>query len=221
MKEIDDVINALSTLQFLDIVKEKDSVVLINIERRDIRSRPYLFTIVYLNPKEIKVVYSLSPSLSPKKRRLEVIRFILNVLTILESVYFINHAELYQVIDNMISRLTEYASSSYDEIFSKYDAMKEEVERLRKMNNELRESNEELSKSNMELKEKINKLLLRIKELETYSDDVLMTKIQQWLMEHGYEINISDFARVYKVSEARVEQVLNKMMREGYITLRR
>jgi DNA-binding IscR family transcriptional regulator len=47
-----------------------------------------------------------------------------------------------------------------------------------------------------------------------------MSKIQSWLSEHGYEINISDFARINKVSEARVEQVLNKMVREGYVTLR-
>jgi DNA-binding IscR family transcriptional regulator len=61
---------------------------------------------------------------------------------------------------------------------------------------------------------------LRIRELETFSDEILISRIQSWLADHGYEINISDFARVNKISEARVEQVLNKMVREGYLTLR-
>jgi hypothetical protein len=68
--------------------------------------------------------------------------------------------------------------------------------------------------------EKINQLLLRIKELEVYSDEILMMKIQDWLIEHGYEINISDFCKVNKVPPERVEQVLNKMVREGYLTMR-
>jgi hypothetical protein len=220
IKDIDEIIAALSPLQFLNIVKTQNGVVLVNIERRDIRKEPYLFSIIYLNPDNLEVVYSYVPDVSPKKRRLEIIRYLLNVTTLLENVYFINHIQLYQVIDSILSRLFEYTASTYDELFSRYDALKEEVERLRRVVKEFQEANEKLGKSNIEYKEKENDLLLRIKELETYSDDMLMNKIQSWLSEHGYEINIADFARVNKVSEGRVEQVLNKMVREGYVTLK-
>ena len=220
IKDVDDIISALSPLQFLNIIKTQNSVVLVNVERRDIRKEPYLFSIIYLNPSSLEVVYSYVPDISPKKRRLEVVRYLLNVTTLLENVYFINHVQLYQVIDSILSRLFEYTASAYDEIFFRYDALKEEVERLRKVVKELQEANEKLGKANMNYKDNENDLLLRIKELESLSDEILMSKIQSWLSEHGYEINISDFARINKVSEARVEQVLNKMVREGYVTLR-
>ena len=220
IKDVDDIISALSPLQFLDIIKTQNSVVLVNVERRDIRKEPYLFSIIYLNPTSLEVVYSYVPDISPKKRRLEIVRYLLNVTTLLENVYFINHVQLYQVIDSILSRLFEYTASAYDEIFFRYDALKEEVERLRKVVKELQEANEKLGKANMTYKDNENDFLLRIKELESLSDEILMSKIQSWLSEHGYEINISDFARINKVSEARVEQVLNKMVREGYVNLR-
>jgi len=220
VKETGDVLSVLAPLQFLEIVETRGSVVLINIERRDIRKKPYLFSIIYLNPDSIEIIYSYVPDVSPKRRRLEIIRYLLNILTLLENVYFINHAQLYQVIDGIASRLFEYTSSTYDEVYSKYDALKEEADRLRKNIKELAEANEELSKANLELKARENDLLLRIRELEVISDEVLMARIQAWLSEHQYEINIQDFARINKVSEARVEQLLNKMVRDGYLSLR-
>lgn len=220
IKEISDIINVLAPLQFLEIAETKDGVVLINVERRDIQKNPYLFSITYLNPDSIEISYSYVPDISPKRRRLEVLRYLLNVLTLLEDVYFINHAQLFQVIDGIASRLFEYTASSYDEMFSKYDAIKEETERLKKSINELTIANEKLSKANMEMKGRENDLLLRIRELETVSDDILMTRIQTWLNEHNYEINIADFARINKVNESRVEDLLNKMVREGYLSQR-
>jgi hypothetical protein len=163
IKDVDDIISALSPLQFLNIIKTQNSVVLVNVERRDIRKEPYLFSIIYLNPSSLEVVYSYVPDISPKKRRLEIVRYLLNVTTLLENVYFINHVQLYQVIDSILSRLFEYTASTYDEIFSRYDALKEEVERLRKVVKELQEANEKLSKANMNYKDNENDLLLRIK----------------------------------------------------------
>ena len=220
IKDVSDVLTVLAPLQFLEIAETKDGLVLINVERRDIQKNPYLFSITYLNPDSIEIVYSYVPDISPKRRRLEVLRYMLNVLTLLENVYFINHGQLFQVIDGIASRFFEYTSSSYDEVFSKYDALKEETERLRKNISELISANENLSKINIEMKGRENDLLLRIKELEIISDEVLMSRIQSWLSEHNYEINIADFARINRVSEQRVEELLNRMVREGYLSQR-
>ena len=220
IKDVKEVLKVLSSLQFLEIVETKDGLVLINVERRDIRRNPYLFSMTYLREKSIELVYSYVPDVSPKRRRLEVLRYLLNILTLLESVYFINHAQLYQVIDSVASRLFEYTASTYDEIYSKYDASKEDLERLRKRSKEVGEANEKLTKTNLDLKSQINDLELRVKELEIVSDEILIAKVQTWLAEHGYDINIADFSRVTRISEARVEQILNKMVREGYLTLR-
>ncbi|MEM4133929.1 MAG: hypothetical protein QXO35_02780 [Candidatus Micrarchaeia archaeon] len=220
LKGTQEIIDALSPLQFLDIVETKTGIAAINVERRDIQKNPYLFSIIYLNPDCIEIIYSYNPDESPKKRRLEILRYFLNIVTLLENVYFINHKQLYQVVDNFMSRLLEYTSSTYEELFSKYDSVKEECDRIKKQLAEVTAANESLRKSNMELKEQQNQLMLRIKELEMVSDDVLISRIQTWLDEHNYEINISDFARINKVSEQRVEEILNKMVREGYLIQR-
>jgi len=220
LKGNDEVINTLSPLQFLEIVETKSNIIVVNVERRDIQKNPYLFSVTYLNPESIEIIYSYSPDESPKKRRLEVLRYFLNLVTLLENVYFINHKQLFQIIDNFLARMLEYTSSSYEEVFSKYDAVKEDCERTRKQITELTAANESLRKSNLELKNQQNDLLVRIRELEIVSDDVLISKIQTWLDEHNYEINVSDFAKIQKVSEQRVEEVLNKMVRKGYLTQR-
>jgi Fic family protein len=64
-------------------------------------------------------------------------------------------------------------------------------------------------------------LTIRVREAETYSDEVLMGKIQQWLKEHKNEINIFEFSKIFRVSETRVEQILNKMVNEGVLEVRK
>jgi len=88
---------------------------------------------------------------------------------------------------------------------------------MQKKVKDLSDANSALSKENYELKNKNDELVLRVKELESYSDPVLSLKIQEWLSEHKGEINIADFAKVYNVSETRVEQLLNKLVTEGYL----
>ena len=58
---------------------------------------------------------------------------------------------------------------------------------------------------------------VRLSELEKLSEETLRAKLQEWVMEHNGSINISEFARVYKVNETRIEEVLNRLVNEGYL----
>ncbi|MFH1285933.1 MAG: hypothetical protein ABIH99_05110 [Candidatus Micrarchaeota archaeon] len=217
LKSVNEVITTLSSITFLEMVPEGDTLVLLNVESRDIQKSPYLFSLVYLKPEKIEINYTVIPGMSPSKRRIDVLKYFLNLLTLLSPVYEINNTELYQLFEASVSNLTEYVTSSYDEIYAGYDSLKNEVSLLQKKVAELTASNDSFSKENMELKARSDELTLRVKELETYSDDVLMLKVQEWLVDHKGEMNIGEFARVNKVSEIRVEQVLNKMVIEGWI----
>ena len=62
--------------------------------------------------------------------------------------------------------------------------------------------------------------MLKVRELEAYSDEVLMLKIQEWLSDHNNEVNVGEFARIHKVGEQRVEAVLNKMVQGGLLKAR-
>ena len=75
-----------------------------------------------------------------------------------------------------------------------------------------------LSKENYELKNENDELKVRFEKLHGgISDSVLSTRVQEWVIEHNGTINIVEFARHNRVPEARVEDVLNDLVRQGYL----
>ena len=56
--------------------------------------------------------------------------------------------------------------------------------------------------------------------MKKISDKTLAVKIQEWIAEHDGSIDVTEFAKVYGVSEARVEQVLNYLVTNGYLELK-
>ena len=77
--------------------------------------------------------------------------------------------------------------------------------------------NEALTTKNYELKSQNDEMVLRIQELEGLSDDALKARLQEYVLEHNGEINIIEFTKLHRVSESRVEQMLNKLVAEGYL----
>ncbi|MCX8200080.1 MAG: hypothetical protein N3G76_01285 [Candidatus Micrarchaeota archaeon] len=200
-----------------EIADVKDSIAIIKIDSRDIDGVPYLFSILYLHPDSIEMMYTVTPETSMRKRQLELLRYTTNILVLLKDAYEVDLASYMQVLDVFLAEIREFATSDYEKLYTKYDALLTKIEELEQQNARLRESNEKLSKDMLELRDERNELKLRVDELEKFSDDALMLKIQDWIREHAGEINIGDFCKIYKVGESRVEQVLNKMVREGYL----
>lgn len=204
-------------LSFLQLSVEKDALIALSVESRDLKKDPALFSVAYFRPASIEVLYTCLPAMSPKKRRLDVLRHFLNLLTLSEDCYDVSVRQLYQLLEKSASDMNEYVTADYDRLFALYDNMKTEIGALQKKSAELSAANSNLSKENYELKNRNDELVLKIKSLETLSDSVLALKIQDWLSEHKGEINVSDFSKVYNVPESRVEQMLNKMVTEGYL----
>jgi len=216
----DDLFSSLSALSFLELAAEKDVIVAINVESRDIQKNPYLFSVVYFNPSKIEVLYSYVPGMSPKKRRLDILKYFFNLLTMIDAIYSVDDKQVYQLLEAAINDMNEYVTSDYDKLYSYYDNMKNEVGILQKKVSSLTVSNTQLSRENYDIKLANDELTLKLRELQTFSDDVLKLKVQEWISEHNGEINLSDFARVHNVSETRVEQMLNKLVTEGFLGLR-
>jgi len=216
-KPIDMLTAHFTELSFIEMTIEKDTLCALNVESRDLKKDPALFSIIYFRPENIEVVYTCLAAMSPKKRRIDVLRHFLNMLTISEDCYKVEMRQVYQLLEAAISYMTEYVTADYDRLFSLYDNLKTEAANLQKKVGDLSNSNATLSKENYELKSKNDELTIKLKSLETLSDPVLSLKIQEWLSEHKGEINIADFSKVYNVPETRVEQMLNKLVTEGYL----
>ncbi|MEM3400334.1 MAG: hypothetical protein QXP42_05880 [Candidatus Micrarchaeia archaeon] len=214
-----DILSVFLTMSF-EVTKKDEEIVVISVESRDINKRPYIFTIFKMKQDSVEFLYSVVPEVSPQKRRLDAMKEFINVLSLLEGRYRFDHKQVYQIFHTFIDGITEYVSLPYDQLYAKYDALVSELLRAKTRIEELTKSNEELAQANMELKKINDELTVKISELEAYSDEVLMLKIQEWLFEHGNEINVEQFAKVFGVNETRVEQILNKMVKEGYLEVK-
>ncbi|MCX8163295.1 MAG: hypothetical protein N3D10_01940 [Candidatus Micrarchaeota archaeon] len=214
------LISNLSKISFLFVSvdpADPEVVLALNVEARDISNNPYLFSIIYFKKDFIDVIYTVNPFKSPRLRKLEIISYVLNILSFCYENYTLDMRQLYQIVENILTDSKEYFSSEYQELFSKYDILNEEYERLSKKLKMVEDSKKELENQVYVLKAKNQELAAKLEKFEKYSDSVLAVKIQEWIAEHNGEINIVEFAKVYNVPESKVEQILNNLVAEGYL----
>ena len=216
---ISEVSELLRTISFLEVAAEKDAVNVVYVESRDISKNPYLFSILKLKKDELEVLYTIPGEIAPRKRKLDVIRYLLNILTLLEGAYSIDTKVLYQILETAVKDLLDSVTMDYSKLYTAYDSLKKEADDYQKKVARLKDQNEALMTKNYELKSANDELVLRVNELESLSEDVLKAKLQEWILEHSGEINILEFTKMYKVSETRVESMLNKLVAEGYLEI--
>jgi hypothetical protein len=215
--KLKDLAATLRSISFLELAPEKDVLNVIYVESRDIDKNPYLFSIVKVKEDELEVLYTIPSEISPKKRRVDVIRYLLNILSLIESSYAVDNKTIYQLLENSIRDLSGSVTMEYNKLYTSYDSLKKEVDDLKKKVDRLTEQNQALTSSNYELKTQNDEMRLRVQQLEGLTDDALKAKLQEWISEHSGTMNITEFTRVYKVSDARVEEMLNKLVSEGFL----
>ncbi|MCC7552633.1 hypothetical protein KO317_03120 [Candidatus Micrarchaeota archaeon] len=215
-----DLFDELSKLTFLEIAERNEGLIVINVESRDIRKKPYLFSVTYFDRDKIKVLYSCVAGMSPKKRRLDILSYFLNVLTLVGDTYVVDEKEIYQLLQNAIKDMSEYVTLDYERMYAEHDSLKNEVQTLKKQTATLRESNELLSRENYGLKTRLEEYKLKLEKYESVSDEVLAVRLQEWISEHSGEIDITEFSRVYEVPESRIEEMLNKLVMKGFLESR-
>jgi regulator of replication initiation timing len=215
--KLKDLTNVLRSISFLEIAPEKDALNVIYVESRDINKNPYLFSIIKVRDEEIEVLYTIPPEIGPKKRRVDVVRYLLNILSLIESYYSVDNKTLYQLVEDAIKELAGSVTMDYTKLYTAYDSMKKEAVDYKKKIDRLSEQGQALTSQNYELKTQNDDLRLRLKQLEGMSEDSLKVKLQEWISEHNGSISIPDFSKTYKVADGRVEETLNKLVSEGYI----
>jgi len=210
----------LATLQIFSIEVKSDSLSIARIESRDIQKRPFLFIIITFTKDTVTVDYTISLDSSPKLRKLFVIKTLLNVLSLVSDLYVVDNAQIFQYTDSAIDEVVNSLSQSYSSLFNNYDSLFNEYRELKRLNLQLEAANKNLTVQAQKLDAENKELSERLKALETYSDESLMVMVEDWIEAHDSTIDINEFAQNYKISPTRVEQILNKMVSLGYITLK-
>ncbi len=216
----DDVTKRLSTLDLFYVKQNPDSVILLRIESRDIQKRPFLFFLMTLGKDNALVQYSIAHDSSVKMRRLYIIKNLLNVLSLVADVYTIDNAELFQHADSAIDDVVSSIPQSYSALYNTYDSLYNEYKELRRLNVELTASNKNLTVQGMQLANENRMLGEKLKTLQTYSDEALMARVQDWIETHDSTIDIDEFSKINGITPPRVEQILDAMISKGYIEVK-
>lgn len=216
----DDIYKRFSTLQLFTLSKYSGGVRLLRVESRDIQKKPFLFIIIDLKTDKLTVDYTIALDASPKLRRLTVLKSVLSVLSLVADIYLADNTELFQYLDSSIDDVLGSITQSYSSLFNNYDSLFNEYREIKRLNIELEASNKNLTVQALQLSDESKRLTDKVKLLESYSDDALMVMVEDWLEAHDATIDINEFAKTYKMTPTRVEQILNRMVTLGYIELR-
>lgn len=217
LTSLNDISLKAKALNFLGVTTAEDSVTLYNIESVDIKKQPYLFYMFEIRKEEIKMSYSVIPDQSQTERKLKVTKVLLDILVFFKEDLKIENPPFFSFLSSAIQDFLSSIPQNYETLFGKYDSLLENYKTLSKSLTTLELTNKDLSLKVTELLKLKNELEARLKKLETLSDETLILKIQEWLETHNNTIDIGEFAKIYKVPEARVEEILNKMISMGYI----
>ncbi|MCL4379169.1 MAG: hypothetical protein M1160_02810 [Candidatus Marsarchaeota archaeon] len=217
---LEEIAKRLSSLEVFQIASDQSGVTLLRIESRDIQKRPFLFFIIGLGSDGVTLQYSIAQDTSPKMRRLYVFKNLLNVLSLVSDIYYVDNAELFQHIDSAIDDVVGSMPQSYGALYNSYDSLYNEYKALRRLNVELTASNKNLTVQAMNLSSQNRELQQKLKELQTYSDEALMARLQDWIEAHNSTIDVDEFSKATGVAPPRVEQALNMMISKGFIEVK-
>lgn len=210
----------LSQLQVFSVKVAPDSLSVLRVESRDIQKRPFLFFLMTFNRDKITIEYSMGQDSSSKLRKLYVLRNLLSVLSLTLDIYQPNPTELFQVLSASTDDALGSLNQNYSVLVNNYDSLFNEYRELKRMSTQLMSSNKSLTVQASQLSNENDELKARLKSLEAYSDESLMSMIEGWIQAHDNTIDIDEFAKNYKIVAPRVEQMLNKMVSLGYIEFR-
>ena len=207
----------LSKQNSLEVAKEKNSVSVAYVESRDIKGDPYSFIISRIYKDHIDVIYTIPNNISPRKRRIDVIHIVSNIIILSKGHYSVDEYVLLELLDYSVDRLLSGLDKTYSQMYVAYDHISKKYEDLERRMHRLKEENDALSIQNFELKSKNEELQLKLSSYEKISDEMLKVKLLDWIKDHDGVIDIGDFSRSYNVVEHRIESALNELLNQGYI----
>ncbi len=210
-----DVAASLRSVSFLEVAQEKDAVNALYVESRDINKQPYVFSILKANDEQLEVIYSIPQNIAPWRRRLDMIRYFINIITLLEPYYEMDTKIILQLMESSVKDVVDSVSMDYSKLYTEFDTVKKEFDDVRKKAKRLADENSVMSTENYALKNRNDELVLRLNQLENIPEDAIRAKVQEWIIEHNGERNITEVAKLNSSNEVKVEEAVNRVIMEG------
>lgn len=202
-------------LGFTVVDSDKDKLTLEKIETSDLKGRPHHFYRITFYPD--KLVFTYSQGANRRKRDVEALAVLLHAIKVAEDYYSVEAGDLYAPITSALHEARALFDSETHANIQQISELQERFFSLEKKYKDLVISSEQNARILLECEKKRDEYAARIKQLEGMSDETLMRELFSWLKAHGGEINIAEFSKAYGVSQARTEEGLERLLKEGYI----
>lgn len=213
---LSNIMKELSHLGFTSLELKKNQIIAMSVEREDIRGRPYLYIKFSFDKDGITVEYTSPPEVNKDKRLLDVVILTFKVLLLLKE-YDVHWEDLFSMVLNVLSVADNLFTDNYSTLLNKYQLLKEDYDKVKKERDELYKVLDKNNSKMAQMEKEMDQLRARISKLEGMSDDVLKEELLIWLRNHQGKINVSEFAKIYNISPARVEEGLDLLLKGGYI----
>lgn len=209
----------MSSLNFTSIESETNRLTVRKIDREDISGKPYLYSNFIFTKEGFVVEYSITKEVNEKKRDIEICSLILKILVLLELTK-LNMTPIYKLIIESLDNAVDFVDINYESLKNKFEELQKERDLFKKKYSEMNYIINKNNKKLAELEENLEASTKRIKKLERMTDLALMEEMASWIKTHKGEFSVLEFSKIYDVPSARVEEILDKMLKEGYIEKR-
>lgn len=213
----------LGTLtMFSNIVQDKNTVNALIVESMDRQKNPHLFIRFSFSPGSADVEYSITPEVAnPSMRRLQVMRTVFTVLSLLESkdAFHPDREDLYSKTMEAFDISTSF--KDMEPLKMRYDLGRyaEENTRLKAEAAKLKEEKEALNHELVELGRKAEALEERAKALERMTDNELDREILRWVEDHSGKLHEEKFCASFTITGQRLEDRLDALSKAGVIRI--
>lgn len=215
-KPVEYIVKKIGGLGFTHIEQTGKALVARSVESEDLNKNPYSYITLTFRRNGVDAEYSMPPEMNEKKRRIDVCRFLLDVFALVDC-YDLKLASLYKFISESLAGATEFVGADYEQLKNRFDSLSEENEEIKAKYMETTDLNERNNKLLLE-KERLNEVLKgRIRALEGMSNQTLEEELFEWLGTHNGEIDVLLFSKLHNTTPARVEEGLDRLLKEGYI----
>lgn len=213
---VKNIADKLGELGFNRISTGKTSTRLMYVESETLSKKPYRYIEFIVTPTGLSVNFTITPETNEKKRIIDVSELLLRFL-IYAGYENVDMKPIFRTILEGMAGVREIIDTNYEVLINKHEKLKKEHENTVKKLEETMKALESADRRLQSMERKVQELEQRIKELEVVSDESLKEMLIEWLKLHQGKINVYQFAKLHGLPTARVEEGLDRLMKEGYI----
>jgi hypothetical protein len=206
----------LSDAGFGELEQTKNAVVAKSVQSEDIEGKPYLFVRLEFAPGALHVSYSMPEGSSPDERFLAACKIALDALQYADC-YELDRKEFYQVLASAIDRSHAMLGTNAGKLIAEKQNLESALASAKESSAMMRAQGSKCETLLLEAIRKNEALSARVSQLESVSDAVLCEQIMEWLEMHGGKISVLEFSRAKGITPSRVEEGLDRLMKNGKI----